>query len=165
MARFAQVRHQLWIAAPAETVRAQFADLQHHIDANVHPKLHFQILAQTPTSARYLQEVRLLGIRQRDMFMREFASDGTMTDTSVEGFNKGGSLSFRFHPQTDEGRIGTRVEITVRLPLPPVVGPLIRRLLEAQVRREVEAASLEDKHDIEVRGYVPQPVTGLKLAA
>jgi hypothetical protein len=33
------------------------------------------------------------------------------------------------------------------------------------VRREVEAASLEDKHDIEVRGYVPQPVTGLKLAA
>jgi hypothetical protein len=45
------------------------------------------------------------------------------------------------------------VEITVRLPLPPLVGVLLRPLLEAQVRKEVRAAAAEDKHDIEVLGY------------
>jgi hypothetical protein len=50
----------------------------------------------------------------------------------------------------------------IRLPLPPVVGGLIRPLLEAQVRKEVRAASLEDKQDIEARGY---PDTHPALAA
>jgi hypothetical protein len=45
------------------------------------------------------------------------------------------------------------VAITVRLPLPPVIGSLIRPLLESQVRREVLAAVGEDKYDLEVRGY------------
>jgi hypothetical protein len=163
--RFAEVEHQEWIAAPVDTVRAQFADLQHHIDANVHPKLRFEIVSQSARRARYVQEVRLLGIRQRDVFEREIAADGSITDTSVEGFNKDGSLRFCFRPQNREGRDGTCVDITIRLPLP---GPMywLRGLLKAQVRREVRAAALEDKRDIELRGYRPGPwAAGLKLAA
>ncbi len=99
MTRFAEVEHQEWIAAPVDTVRAQFADLQHHIDANVHPKLRFEIVSQSARRARYVQEVKLLGIRQRDVFEREIAADGSITDTSVEGFNKDGSLRFCFRPQ------------------------------------------------------------------
>jgi hypothetical protein len=75
-----------------------------------------------------------------------------MIDTSVEGFNKGGSLSFRFTPAMREGRDGTDVQVTIRLPIPPLLG-FLRPLLEAQVRRELLAAVAEDKHDIEVRGY------------
>jgi hypothetical protein len=165
MTRFAEVTHHEWIAAPLATVRAQFADLQHHIAANVHPKLRFEVLQQSATRARYVQEVRLLGLRQRDVFEREFGADGSMTDTSVEGFNKGGSLQVRFTPASRGNAAGTEVELVVRLPLPPVVGRLIRPLLEAQVRREVVAAVAEDKHDIEVRGYPASRVRPLRALA
>jgi len=154
MSRFVQVSHEEWIAAPAATVRSQFADLQHHIHARVHPKLRFEVLSQRGRRARYVQEVRLLGIRQRDVFEREIAEDGaTMTDTSVEGFNKGGSLRFRFTPGTHGGADATLVGVTIRLPVPRGLG-WVSGLLESQVRRELLAAVAEDKHDIEVRGYV-----------
>ena len=82
-----------------------------------------------------------------------------MVDTSVEGFNRGGSLSLRFTPERRDGAEGTRVDITIRLPLPPLVGPLLGPLLRSQVRKELAAAAAEDKHDIEVRGYLPTRAT------
>ena len=153
MPRFAEVEHTQWIAAPVALVRAQFADLDHHIRTNVHPKLRFEVLERRPDGARFVQVVKLLGLRQRDVFERCFDSDGTMTDRSVEGFNAGGTLVFRFVPQAQAGRAGTGVEITIRLPLPPLIGPLLRPLLESQIRKEVTAAALEDRADIEQRGY------------
>lgn len=161
MTRYAEVQHSEWIHAPTATVRSQFADLEHHIRSNVHPKLRFELLSQGPNRARYVQEVRLLGLRQRDVFERRIADDGSMCDLSVEGFNQGGSLSFNFVPE----RGGTRVDITIRLPMP---GPmfLLRPLLEAQIRREVRAAALEDKRDIEQLGYaVRADAAALRMAA
>jgi hypothetical protein len=155
MPRFAEVTHHDWIAAPVAAVRAQFADLRHHIDANVHPKLRFEILGQHPQRTRFVQEVRLLGIRQRDVFERTFGADGSMTDRSVEGFNAGGSLHFTFEPETRGAQPGTMVTLTVQLPLPPLIGPLVKPLLERQVLREVRTGFDEDKRDIEVRGYAP----------
>lgn len=162
MPQFAEVIHREWIAAPIDTVRAQFADLDHHIERNVHPKLRFEVLRRRERGARFVQEVRLLGMRQRDVFERSIEPDGSIEDRSVEGFNRGGSLSFRFEPKTVEGRAGTEVEIVIRLPLPPIVGALVRPLLEAQIRKEVQAASLEDKRDIESLGY---PVARRAMAA
>lgn len=159
MPQFAEVTHHEWIAAPAERVRCQFADLQHHVRANVHPKLRFEVLHLGPRSARYVQEVKLLGLRQRDVFERRFEDGGVMVDTSVEGFNKCGSLRFAFDPELRGQVSGTRVAITIRLPLPPLVGGLIRPLLVGQVRRELAAAAAEDKHDLEVRGYT-MPTAG-----
>lgn len=153
MPRFAEVTHREWIAAPVSRVRAQFADLEHHIKAGAHPKLRFEILQRSANRARYVQQVKLLGLSQRDVFVREFEPDGTMIDTSIEGFNKGGSIVVRFDPQTRAERAGTDVEITIRLPLPPLIGPLLRPLLQWQVRREVCAAAAEDKRDIEVGQY------------
>lgn len=158
MSLFASVTHEDWIAAPPDLVRAQFADLQHHIDAAVHPKLSFRPLPPHEGNPRYEQVLRLLGLAQRDVFERRFDADGTMTDTSVEGFNRGGSLQARFRPVFRNGRPGTGVAVTVRLPLPPLVGPLLRPLLEAQVRRELRAALAEDKYDLEVRGYRRAPL-------
>lgn len=153
MPGFAEVLHREWIAAPVDTVRSQFADLNHHIRANVHPKLSFEVISQSPGRARYVQVVKLLGIRQRDVFEREIHADGRMVDTSVEGFNRGGSLAFEFLPALEEGRPGTAVEIRIRLPLPPLVGGLVKPLLESQIRKEVQAAAAEDKFDLEQRGY------------
>lgn len=153
MPRFARVDHSQWIEAPEDVVRAQFADLDHHIRANVHPKLRFEVLERHEQGARFAQEVRLLGMRQRDVFERRIEPDGSMVDRSIEGFNKGGTLTFRFVPQNVAGKRGTRVDITIRLPLPPVIGGLVRPLLEAQIRKEVAGATLEDRADIEQRGY------------
>ncbi len=153
MTRFAEVTHQQWIAAPVETVRAQFADLDHHIQRNVHPKLKFEVLQRHSRGARFVQEVRLLGMRQRDVFERSIGPDGCIEDRSVEGFNRGGRLTFRFAPAPVGGGVGTHVEIRIRLPLPPLIGALVKPLLEAQIRKEVQAAALEDKADIENRGY------------
>lgn len=161
MTRFAEVSHQEWIAAPLDTVRSQFADLHHHIRTNVHPKLRFEVLSVGARRARFVQEVRLLGLRQRDVFEREVRDDGSMLDTSIEGFNKGGTLEFFFRREDRDGREGTTVDIAIRLPLPPLIGPLLHAPLRAQIRREVRAAAAEDKYDLEVRGYAarPQPAT------
>ena len=44
------------------------------------------------------------------------------------------------------------MQIAIRLPLPPLMG-FLKPLLISQIRREVTAAALEDKYDLEVRGY------------
>jgi hypothetical protein len=152
MPEFAEVVHREWIAASCELVRAQFGDVRHHIAANVHPKLDFELLSEAPGRARFAQEVRLLGIRQRDVFERVWRDDGSIEDTSVDGFNRGGTVRFMFNPRKRDGREGTEVTIVIRLPLPRF-GRMLRPLLQAQLRREVRAAALEDKLDIETRGY------------
>lgn len=154
MPRLLEVSHDEWIAAPPETVRAQFADLQHHIEAGVHPKLRLRVLPPAGGVPRYEQIVRLLGLSQRDVFERRFEADGSMVDSAVEGFNRGGSLRFAFRPALQRGQAGTQVTITVRLPLPPLVGPLLRPLLARQVLRELQTAAAEDKRDLEEGGYV-----------
>ena len=153
MTRTVEVKHRIWIEAPAQTVRTQFADLNHHIDTNVHPKLRFEVLAQEPGRARFTQEVKLLGMKQRDVFDRVIDEDGSIHDRSIDGFNKGGTLDFGFVPLAEGGREGTAVDITVRLPTPPLLGWLAP-LLKAQVLREVTTAALQDKRDIE-GGYRP----------
>jgi hypothetical protein len=154
MSRTVEVKHQFWIKAPVATVQSQFADLYHHIDANVHPKLRYEVLAMEPQRARYTQEVKLLGLRQRDLFERTIADDGSITDVSVDGFNKGGSLHFAFAPKRSAGQDGTEIDVTIRLPVPPLMGWLAP-LLKKQVLREVMQAASEDKADVEQRGYTP----------
>ena len=156
MARTVEVNHQIWIAAAPDTVRSQFADVEHHIDANVHPKLRFELLAREPRRARFYQEVRLLGLRQRDLIERSIDDDGTMHDVSIDGFNKGATLDYQFAPDAREGRAGTCVAIRIRLQAPPLLGWLAP-LLEKQVRREVTEAAAQDKRDIEA-GYRPSGV-------
>jgi len=163
MGRTVEVNYQLWIDAPPATVRSQFTDIQHHIDVNVHPKLKFELLAQEPTRARFTQEVRLLGMKQRDLFDRRIDADGSIHDVSIEGFNKGGTMDFRFIPAVEGGRSGTRLEATIRLQTPPLLGWLAP-VLKAQVIREVNAASMEDKRDIE-HGYQPSSRLAAAMAA
>jgi hypothetical protein len=153
MPRFVEVEHRVGIAAPPQVVRAQFGDLDHHIKAAVHPKLSYRPLAPVAGRQRFEQQVRLLGIKQRDVFEREWLADGSLRDTSIDGFNRGGSLHFTFAPAAVDGRSGTEVTIRVRLPLPMAL-VWLAPLLRAQVLREVRAAADEDKLDIEQRGYV-----------
>ena len=156
MPRTVVVDFNTFIAAPVQTVRSQFADIQHHIDANVHPRLHFELLAQEPQRARYRQEVTLLGMRQRDLIDRRIDEDGSIHDESIDGFNKGAKLDYRFAPAADSGTPGTRVDIRIMLPTPPFLG-FLAPLLKKQVLKEVTEAAQQDKMDIE-GGYRPSSV-------
>ena len=153
---FAQVCHPQWIEAPISVVRAQFADLDHHINANVHPHQRLALMSRNGRNVCFVRELRRMGLRQRDVFERHIALDGSIVDRSVEGSNKGGSRTFHFEPETVAKQRGTRVEVTVRLPLPRVIGRLLKPLYEAQLRRELVAAAQRDRDDIVERGY-PRP--------
>jgi uncharacterized membrane protein len=153
MRRTVEVRHIVFIAAPVDAVKAQFADLHHHIEANVHPNLRFEVLAQEPRRARFTQQAKLLGMWQRDVIDRTIDDDGTIHDVSVDGFNKGATLDFRFTPKAEGGRPGTEVDVTIRLQTPPLLG-FLAPLLARQVRTEVTTAAEQDKRDIE-GGYRP----------
>lgn len=161
MSKFVEVEHRIGIAALTQVVRAQFGDLDHHIKAAVHPKLSYRVLAPVAGRQRFEQKVRLLGIVQRDVFEREWLADGSLRDTSIDGFNRGGSVHFTFMPAEVDGRSGTDVVIRVRLPLPAAL-VWLAPLLRAQVLREVTAAANEDKADIERRGYAPESSRGAR---
>lgn len=161
MPRFVEVEHRVDIAAPTPVVRTQFGDLDHHIQAAVHPKLSFRPLAPVAGRQRFEQRVRLLGLTQRDVFEREWLADGSLRDTSIDGFNRGGSVHVMFTPTEIDGRSGTDVVIRVRLPLPAAL-VWLAPLLRAQVLREVTAAAREDKVDIEQRGYAPASSPGVR---
>lgn len=148
-----QISIEEWIAAPFAVVRAQFADLHHHIAAGVHPKLRFEILALGERRARFVQEERLLGIRRRDVVERVIAVDRlSMLDTVIEGPHRGGSLSYRFTSATRSGREATLVAVEVCMPVPRWLS-MWRPLWRAHIRRRLLEAMEEDRYDIEVRGY------------
>lgn len=142
--RFAHVSWQETIAAPPDVVSRQFSDLDHHIRADVHPKLKFEVLERGERRMRFAQVVRLLGIRQRDVFERVIGDDGSIDDRAVEGPNRGGSIRFRFVPAGN----ATQVNVDISLPVPRGLGWLTP-VLTAQVRREVRQAAAQDKVDIE----------------
>jgi hypothetical protein len=153
MRRPVVVDHSIFVAAPPSVVQAQFTDLQHHIDTNVHPKLRFELLAQEPRRARFTQEVKLLGLRQRDLIDRRIDEDGTIHDESIDGFNKGAKLDFSFRPATQGERAGTQVDIRIRISTPPLMG-FLAPLLRKQVLKETMEAAEQDRRDIE-GGYRP----------
>ncbi len=155
MPGFVEVTHQEWIAAAEPLVRQQFADLQHHIATGVHSKVKFKLLSESFKRARFVRELRWLGLHMRDVYVREFEPDGTMLDTAISGPNKGATLMFRFTSSSLASTVGTVVEINARLPLPRIIGPLVKPLWRAQLRRAVQRAAAEDKYDLEVRGYTP----------
>jgi hypothetical protein len=153
MPRFVEVHHHEWIEAPVAVVKAQFVDLDHHISKDVHPDFQFTVLEQRPSTARFVQDVRFFGIRQRDTFERRIETDGSFVDTSVKGFNKGGTVAFRFASEAMGAKTGTRVDVAVRIPLPPIVGPLLRPVFAAQIRKQTKTATEQDRVDLEQQRF------------
>ena len=165
MTRFADIEHTLWVAAPIATVRTHFADLQHHIQAQVHSQRRYTLLARHTRGSRFVQEVRLRGGVQHDLIERRIDTDGSIHDRTVDGPNQGATQSIVFHPHIEGGERGTRVGVTLRVPLPSWAGVLLRPLRVAQVRKELSQAMEESRLDLETRGYPRAMTTEAALAA
>lgn len=166
MSTFLEMRHDVWIDAPRDLVRDHFADLDHHVETGVHPEIGLRRLDPDERGrTRFEQVVRLLGRRRRDVFERRHLPDGSIVDTSVEGAHRGGTVTVAFEREAREGRLGTLVMIDLRLPLPPVVGPVLRPMAAAQLRRLLQRAGEEDRRDLESGRYADALGLGFPRAA
>lgn len=152
MSRFIEIQHDEWVAARPDVVRAHYADLQHRLDARVHPRERLRLLAPGPGGPRFERAVRRGWRTQRDLVERRHAPDGSIVDTVVAGPNWGRSTSARFWRRNEDGRPGTLVELTVTQPLPLLVR-LLARWTRHRLARELRESAAEDKADVE-RGHV-----------
>ena len=151
MSRFIEIQHDEWVAAGPDVVRAHYGDLQHRLDARVHPGERLRLLAPGPGGPRFERGVRRGWRVQRDVVERHHRPDGSIVDTVVAGPNWGRSISARFWRRNEDGRPGTLVELTVTQPL-PLIGRLVARWTRRRLGHELRQAAAEDKADVE-RGY------------
>ncbi len=151
MSGFIDIQHDEWVDAAPDVVRAHYVDLQHRIDARVHPDERLRLLEPGPAGPRFERIARVGWRMQRDLFERRLKPDGSIVDTVVAGANWGRSVSARFWRRNDDGRPGTLVELTVTQPL-PLIGRLLSRWTCRRIERELRMIAVEDKLDVE-RGY------------
>ena len=139
------------IRRPLAEVSRQFGDVRHHAANRVHPKLTFEILSEQGDTIRFRQQVSLVGIKQTDEVVQTRRADGSLHSEIVAGTNQGSSITQVFAP---EGDAATRITFTMRMPATGIKR-LLRPLFAAAIRKTVLDAFVEDRYDLEVRGYRP----------
>ena len=139
------------IRRPLAEVSRQFGDVRHHAANRVHPKLTFEILSEQGDTIRFRQQVSLLGVKQTDEVVQTRRTDGSLFSEVVAGTNQGSSITQAFAP---EGDAATRITFTMRMPATGVKR-LLKPLFAAAIRKTVRDAFVEDRYDLEVRGYRP----------
>ena len=137
------------IRCPIDVVRAQFSDLKHHIEHNVHRRFQLTLHASDERSCDFTQGYRILGVVRHDEARLERNADGSLHGKFVEGPNQGGETFTTFESL---GSDSTRVQFKAVIPLRGLMAlakPLVKRQLERDIANGLE----EDRIDLEERGY------------
>ena len=111
----------------------------------------FEVIADDGVSCRYRQVSSAGPIKLRQEFELDRTSGGPLVNRIVAGQFTGGSITFQVESQGD-GR--SNVEARLTAPIPGVLR-IIAPLLRAQVGRQLAAALVEDKADLESESYDP----------
>jgi hypothetical protein len=135
------------IERPIEVVRPHFMDFDHHIAKNVHKKVRFTIVEQTPGRVRIRQTVPVIGTDDMEVTS---GADGSVTQRNIAGPNAGLTITVRFRADGPDA-----TELVANLSM-PVSGwkALLRPVLRVMLRAIGRGALREDKQDIE-SGYHP----------
>ena len=133
------------IEAPAEIVRAQFGDVGHHERVGPHNGVAFRVLRSDARSTDYEQVTSIGPIKAKQTLRLDDVGSGPLVNTVTGGMLRGGTITFRFDSHT----AATVVTAEVRGRAPRPLVPLLRRA----VGRQLRAALVEDKTDIEQAGY------------
>ena len=88
------------IDRPIDEVRAQFADMQYHIDQNVHPDISFTLLEISGATCRFKEEITVVGMRQVDEIVNTVLPNGSFTGPA----NAAGRFTTGYEPQMIQGR-------------------------------------------------------------
>jgi hypothetical protein len=140
-----RITASLRIERPAEVVRHQYRDIDHHIRNNVHPDIHYQWEPADPGQRKIRTTFRILGVPQYDVSELEDGEDGSFVIRYLEGSNAGMVLVHRF---VAVGPDATEVELTADAPA-TLARKLLGPLFVAGARQVMRKALAEDKRDLE----------------
>jgi hypothetical protein len=145
---FAVVR-SVTIDRDAEVVRRQFGDVAHHAATGVHRGVVFEVIGDDGVHCRYRQTSSIGPLKLRQEMELDRTETGPLVNRIVSGQFTGGSISFDVAPQGADQSV---VEARLAAPLTGVMR-LVAPMLRAQVGRQLAAALVEDKSDLEEGAY------------
>ena len=139
------------IERDAAVVRRQFGDVAHHAASGVHRGVVFEVISDDDSCCLYRQASAVGPARLRQEFELLRTEDGPLVNRIVAGQFIGGAITFDVKP-LGEGRSIVEVRLTV-----PVSGVMriLAPILRPQVGRQLAAALVEDKVDLESGRYDP----------
>lgn len=144
------------IERPAEVVRQQYRDIDHHIRNNVHPDIRYAWEPAPPGQRKIRTTFTVLGAPQYDVSELADAADGTFVIRYLEGTNAGMVLVHRFVPLGPEA---TQVELVADVPA-TLARKLLGPLFVAGARQVLRKALAEDKRDLEQGAYAGGKAAG-----
>ncbi len=137
------------IDRPIDEVRAQFADMQYHVDQNVHPDIKFTLYENAGSTCRFKEEITVAGMRQVDEILNTVLPNGDVHSDYIGGMNKGGTLLVSFaHASLNS----TRVSAELRIPLHGMKA-LFAPVLGLGAQAALAKAFAQDKRDLETGNY------------
>ena len=143
-----EISRSVEIERSADVVRAQFGDVQHHAVTSVHKGVEFEVL-EDGDQCRYRQVSSVGPLKFEQVFVLDRSDEGPLVNRIVQGQFSGGAITFRIEPLgASRSRVDAELAATVS-GLLRVAAPVLR----AQVGRQLAAALLEDKADLESRAY------------
>ncbi len=141
------------IGRPVDEVRRQFGDMRHHETNRVHRAIRITCLSDDGTTCRYVSELSLVGLTQRDETIMVRNPDGSLFNEIVAGTNKGTRINQTFRSDGDGATL-----ITFRLDAPASgLKRLLKPFFVAAIRHQLDRAFEEDRYDLEQRGYPRRP--------
>lgn len=151
-----RVTASIRIERPAEVVRQQYRDIDHHIRNDVHPDIRYAWEPSPPGQRKIRTTFTILGAPQYDVSELVDTADGTFVIRYLEGTNAGMVLLHRFVPLGPEA---TQVELVADVP-PTLARKLLGPLFVAGARQVMRKALAEDKRDLEQGAYVGGKAAG-----
>jgi hypothetical protein len=155
MADSIRITASLRIERPAEVVRQQYRDIDHHIRNNVHPDIAYA-WEEAPAGVRRIRTTfHVLGSPQYDVSELEDGADGSFVIRYLHGTNSGMVLVHRFVPL---GPDATEVKLEAEAPA-TLSRKLLGPLFVSGARQVMLKALHEDKRDLE-GGFVAGKAAG-----
>jgi hypothetical protein len=151
-----QITAALRINSPADRVREQYRDIDHHIRNNVHPSIHYEWQAAQPGERKIKTTFSILGVPQYDVSLLEDGADGSFIIRYLEGTNAGMVLVHRF-VELEPGV----TEVQLSADAPSTLGRrLLGPLFVVGARQVMKKALAEDKRDLEKGAFRPGAAAG-----
>ena len=147
--RTIDIAERVTIEQPTSVVRAQFGDVAHHQETGVHRGVRFELVDDNGERCHYRQTSRVGPISLRQELTLERSPDGPLVNRITGGVLAGGTITFHIQSDGPCRSVVTAVVAAELRGVQALVAPLVR----SQVARDLRAALIEDKADLELGRY------------
>ena len=144
-----EVARSVEIERDAGVVRRQFGDVAHHAATGVHQGVVFEVIEDDGARCYYRQVSTVGPLKLRQEVELDRTEKGPLVNRIVAGQFTGGAIIFDVEA-LGEGR--SVVEARLTAPISRVMR-IAAPILRAQVGKQLAAALLEDKADLEAGAY------------